>query len=167
MKTDSTATMNPFSFWRTSVGVSSAASAVEQSFREFLEHYWEPRASLLIPEIVGLAPSADSETIRAAIRFAGCLPRLAPLPEVSVHPDGEISFDWLSPHGQMFSVSVNKQNRLAYAGWFGEKSRTHGIEELAENCPQEIIRGIQKAVPSHHQPERRSEPASKALRGSH
>jgi hypothetical protein len=161
-------------FGTAGVGVSAEADVLEESLRQSVSHYLEPRLSLLVPELMSLADgsegestSADSETIKAAIRFAYCLPRFAPLPEVSVDPDGEISFDWLSPLGEMFSVSVNKQNRLAYAGWFGEKSRIHGIEQLAENCPQEIIRGIQKATLSEQQSERRSrQPITKALHGS-
>lgn len=147
--------MDVFGLYTTGVAVSPEASVLEEKFRQSLDHYLEPRLNLLIPEIEGLSDSgsvlADSETIQAAIRFAYCLPRFAPIPEVSVDPDGEISFDWLSPNGEMFSVSVNRRNRLAYAGWFGEKSRVHGIEQLVENCPQEIIRGIQKATLSERQ----------------
>jgi hypothetical protein len=153
-------TLDLFGPSTTSVGVSAEAGVLKESLRQSFSHYLEPRLSLLRPELESLADSedactpADSETIRAAIQFAYCLPRFAPLPEVSVDPDGEISFDWLSPSGEMFSVSVNKQNRLAYAGWFGEKSRIHGIEQLAENCPQEIIRGIQKATLSEQEQHR-------------
>lgn len=136
----------------TPIGFSTEASSVERWIRQSIRHYLEPRLSLLIPEIEGLADEsdggkiADPETVRAALRFAYCLPRFAPLPEVSVDPDGEISFDWLTRTGEMFSVSINKQNRLAYAGWFGEKSRIHGVEQLAETCPSDIIRGIQRAT---------------------
>jgi hypothetical protein len=158
-------TMDAFSLGTLSVGVSAEADILEKSVKESFDHYLRPRLELLIPELEGLADASDFETIRAAIRFAYCLPRFAPLPEVSVDPDGEISFDWLSPSGEMFSVSVNKENRLAYAGWFGEKSRFHGIEQLAENCPQEILRGIQKATASD-QSERRWKRTTKALHGS-
>jgi hypothetical protein len=136
-----------------SPGVSDVASQVKLALRESWGHYLEPRLELLLPEIENLLSVSDEDSIPvdrntalAANHFAYSLPRFGPLPEVSADPDGEISFDWLGPSGQMFSVSVNKQNRLAYAGWFGEKSRIHGIEELAENCPEEIIRGIQRAT---------------------
>jgi hypothetical protein len=158
--------MDGFGLGTPSVGVSAEADILEKSVKQSFYHYLEPRLSLLIPELEGLADASDSETIRAAILFAYCLPRFAPLPEVSVDPDGEISFDWLSPSGEMFSVSVNKENRLAYAGWFGEKSRIHGIDQLAENCPQEIIRGIQKATLSGQSERRRREGTAKALHGS-
>ncbi len=138
---------------RTSTGVSEVARQVKLSLEKSLGHYLEPRLELLLPEIENLHAVSDEtsipvdlDTIRAARRFAYSLPRFGPLPEVSADPDGEISFDWIAPSGQMFSVSVNKQNRLAYAGWFGEKSRIHGIEQLAESCPQQILRGIEKAT---------------------
>lgn len=144
-------TMDVFGLRATSMGVSPEAEAVELWVRQSLEHYLEPRLRLLIPEILSLRDDSggktpDRATIMAAIEFAYCLPRFVPIPEVSVDPDGEISFDWLSLSGELFSVSVNKQNQLAYAGWFGEKSRIHGIEQLAESCPEEIVRGIQKAT---------------------
>jgi hypothetical protein len=160
--------MDAFGFSATSDGFSMEANVLEQRMWQSVVHFLEPRLNLLIPEIEGLAGecdggrSADRQTVRAAIRFAYCLPRFGPLPEVSVDPDGEISFDWVSRSGEIFSVSVNRHNRLAYAGWFGEKSRTHGIEQLAESCPSEIIRGIQRATLS----ERQSGRATKALHGN-
>jgi len=136
--------------WASS-GVSDEASHIKRLLKESWEHYLEPRLELLLPEIESLVSDEtsvpiDPDTIQAAKQFAYCLPRFGPLPEVSTDPDGEISFDWLAPSGKMFSVSVNKHRRLAYAGWFGEKSRIHGIEQLAESCPQEILRGIARAT---------------------
>ena len=136
-----------------STGVSDAAYRLKQALEESLEHYLESRLEFLLPEIESLhdvsdgdSTPVDIDTIRAATQFAYSLPRFGPLPEVSADPDGEISFDWVGPSGELFSVSVNSQNRLAYAGWFGETSRIHGIEQLAEGCPQQIVRGIEKAI---------------------
>ncbi len=138
--------------WASS-GVSDVARQVAQSFGDSLEHFLEPRLMFLLPEVENLTVDSDddqipvdSDTVRAATQFVYSLPRFGPMPEVSVDPDGEVSFDWIGPTGKMFSVSVNKNNRLAYAGWFGEKSRIHGIENLAETCPQQIVRGIEKAT---------------------
>ena len=136
-----------------SAGVSDVARQVNASLGRSLDHYLETRLGLLLPEIEdlymvsdGTSIPVDVGTIRAATQFAYSLPRFGPIPEVSSDPDGEISFDWVGPSGEMFSVSVNKQNRLAYAGWFGEKSRVHGIEQLDEGCPRQIVRGIEKAT---------------------
>jgi hypothetical protein len=135
-----------------STGVSDVAEQVKLAFQETVMHYLEGRLDVLVPEIVNLRGAADDsipvdvDTILAAVRFAYSLPRLGPLPQVSADPDGEISFDWSGSSGEMFSVSVNKHNRLAYAGWFGENSRVHGIEQLAESCPRQIVWGIDKAT---------------------
>lgn len=136
-----------------STGVSDTACRVNKAFELSLSHYLEPRLELLRPEIENLLGVSDGDsipvdpgTVLAATRFAYSLPRFGPLPEVSADPDGEISFDWTGPHGEMFSVSVNKRYRLAYAGWFGEGSRVHGIEKLADGCPSQIARGIERAT---------------------
>src|SRR5260370_4207061 len=138
--------------WASS-GVSDVARQVEQSLEESLEHFLKPRLMFLLPEVESLTVDSDegqipvdSDTVRAAMQFAYSLPRFGPMPEVSADPDGEVSFDWIGPTGKMFSVSVNKNNRLAYAGWLGEESRIHGIENLADTCPQQIVRGIEKAT---------------------
>jgi len=145
--------MDMFGIANTSVGVSREASNIETSVRDSVHHYLKPRLDLLLPEIEGLGDASDSglvadeDTIQAAIRFAYSLPRFGPLPEISLDPDGEISFDWIAPSGtEMFSVSVNKESRLVFAGRFGEKSKVHGIEQMAEGCPPEILRGIEKAT---------------------
>jgi hypothetical protein len=138
--------------WASS-GVSDIARQIEQSLEESLGHFLKPRLMFLVPELESLGVDSDEgqipvdlDTVRAATQFAYSLPRFGPMPEVSADPDGEVSFDWIGPTGKMFSVSVNKNNRLAYAGWFGGKSRIHGIENLAETCPQQIVRGIEKAA---------------------
>jgi hypothetical protein len=125
-------------------GASDIARLIQLLVEKSLDHYLEPRLELLVPEIENLRVVSDGtspvdlDTVRAATQFAYSLPRIGPLPEVS--------FDWAGPSGEMFSVSVNKHNRLAYAGWFGERSRIHGIEQLAEDCPQQIARGIEKTI---------------------
>ena len=136
-----------------SVGASTEAETIEEYFKKSLDHYLESRLQSLVPEILSLSgvndnisTSVEEETISSAIQFAYCLPRFGPMPEVSRDPDGEIAFDWTGSTGKMFSVSVNKQKRLAYAGWFGEGSRIHGVEQMAKECPKQIVQGIENAT---------------------
>jgi len=143
---------------RLMTGSSDAAKLVARLLDEEILRYTEPRIQFLASDIEQLLndPSQqmcpegsipiDVDTARAAIEFAYTLPRSLPAPEIAPEPDGEISFDWLGPAGKMFSVSVGRTGRVAYAGRFGEKSKIHGIEQLSESCPQEIIRGISKAT---------------------
>lgn len=90
--------------------------------------------------------AVDAETKRMAIKLANLLPPSVPIPEVAFDPDGEIQFDWLGPGDKIFSVSVDRSGRLAYAGRFGEKKRNNGIEQLSESCPPEILQGIERAA---------------------
>lgn len=145
-----------FPFWavdeQMETGFGIEAMQLRRNIEESLKHYLMPRLEQLVFPISNVFASSQSEefpvaieTATAALEFARLLPRMVPLPEVSSDPDGEIAFDWGTPSGKMFSVSVNESGRLAYAGWFGETSRIHGTERLAGEVPQEILRGIQKA----------------------
>jgi hypothetical protein len=120
-----------------------------------LAHGDEPsRIAWLVSEIneaireSGLAGATpvDEDTKRMAIKFAAILPTSLPIPEIGFDPDGEISFDWLGPSNKILSVSVDRHGRLAYAGRFGERQKINGVEQLSENCPPEIIRGIKRAA---------------------
>jgi hypothetical protein len=118
-----------------------------------------PSTEWLISEIEQLLPvtgvgkvaaeheiAVDIRTASAATRFVYLLPRSTPIPEVTADLDGDISFDWFGPAGKMFSVSINRDGRIAYAGRFGDTSKVHGIEKLSQICPPEILRGISKAT---------------------
>ena len=136
---------------------SEAAETVDRAVKEGLLHLARPRMELLVSEIGQVVKEAateagedvapvDIETASAAFQFAYSLPWSLPTPEVAPDSDGDISFDWLGPSGKMFSVSVNKAGRVAYAGRFSDKSKIHGIEQLSTACPQTIIRGIARAI---------------------
>jgi hypothetical protein len=136
---------------------SDAAQRVDRIIEQGLRHYAEPRMEILVFEIqeimaetareagVGVVP-VDRFGAFAALSFAYSLPRSLPNPEVAADPDGDITFDWLGSSGKMFSVSVSRTGRIAYAGRFGDKSKIHGIDQISASCPQEIIRGIARAI---------------------
>jgi hypothetical protein len=137
-------------------GSSNAAEIVERALAAGLQHYSEPRVDWIVSEITQMmsepieTPSrsilVDEQTASTAIQFARLLPWSLPTPEVAPEADGEISFDWLGPSRKMFSVSVNRTGRIAYAGRFGERSKVHGTEQLSEMCPREITQGIARAT---------------------
>jgi hypothetical protein len=143
---------------RAETGASEAALHLSEQLKQFVEHYSGPRLQLLAEEIMALVPSSPEEvhdqemepinndTVRAALQFAALLPRSLPLPEVAPDPDGEISFDWIGQADRMFSVSIGASGSMAYAGRFGERSKTHGIEQLSDSLPQEILFGIEKTL---------------------
>jgi hypothetical protein len=146
---------SPLVYTRTERGASEAAESVAARLREFCEHYSEPRRQILEPDIMALliSDATDKETIavnedtaRQAMTFAILLPKSLPIPEVAADPDGEISFDWIGKAGKMFSASIGADGRISYAGRFSDKSKIHGIEQLSDTCPREILLGIEKAV---------------------
>jgi hypothetical protein len=136
---------------------SEAARFVDSVIKEGLQHFAKPKVESLVSDIEqlvkesqqsghGETSSIDLETAARAIEFAYLLPWSLPAPEIAPDPDGEIMFDWIGPSRKMFSVSVNRVGRIAYAGRFGERSKVHGIEQLSDICPQEIARGIARAT---------------------
>lgn len=139
-------------------GASQAAEELNGRYRDVFEHYRSPRLQLLVSEIMSLVRSTgvnvgnrDQEPVShntaiQASKFVELLPKSLPIPEVAADPDGEISFDWSSQIGSMFSVSIDATGRLAYAGRFGERSKIHGIEQLSESLPREILGGIERAA---------------------
>lgn len=144
---------SPILYTRTARGASEAADLVAKVLLELRKHYAEPRRQILEPEIMALLESdaadeesiaVDEKTARQALNFATLLPRSLPIPEVAPDPDGEISLDWIGKTGKMFSVSISADGRISYAGRFGDKSKTHGIEQLSETLPREILLGIEK-----------------------
>jgi len=113
--------------------VSDVASQVKLSFKKSLDNYLEPRLELLLPEIENLHAVSDAtsipvdlDTIRAATQFAYSLPRFDHYLKCPQTRRGKFRLTG-SAIWRDVSVSVNKQNRLAYAGWFGEKAGFMGL----------------------------------------
>jgi hypothetical protein len=136
----------------TQSGESLAASFIAEQMRELTMN----RLEMFFPQIISLVSETSEvqdsdmspvsyETAQAALCFALLLPRSFPNPEVAADPDGEISFDW-SKSGKMFSVSISGKGRVSYAGRFSDKSKIHGIEQLSETIPSEVLRGIEKSI---------------------
>jgi hypothetical protein len=127
----------------TQSGESLAASFIAEQMRELTMN----RLEMFFPQIISLVSETSEvqdsdmspvsyETAQAALCFALLLPRSFPNPEVAADPDGEISF----------SVSISGKGRVSYAGRFSDKSKIHGIEQLSETIPSEVLRGIEKTI---------------------
>lgn len=139
---------------RVQTGSSEAASFLDRELGKLIEHYAAPRMDILIAEIdelvadslAGESTRIADETARAAVEFAFLLPRSLPAPEVAFDSDGEIEFDWLGTKQRMFSATIDKTGRIAFAGRFSERSKIHGTEQLSTFLPTDIVRGIAKAT---------------------
>lgn len=85
-----------------------------------------------------------------ALHFAECLVRALPddipLPEFAPEPDGSISLDWIRSRTRLFSVSVGKNQRLAYA-WLDGSDRGYAVEHFnGEKVPFRILDGIRTVM---------------------
>jgi len=87
-----------------------------------------------------------AEGIEAAAAFIRALPSKLPLPEPSVDPDGEISLEWIDAKDRIFSVSLGKSDRVAYAGIDGT-DRWRGTEHFdGQTIPRFLLMGIERVM---------------------
>jgi len=94
------------------------------------------------------AAAIDLDAVAQAERFLRILPNRIPLPELAVEPDGSISLDWICSRSRLFSVSVGRENRLAFA-WLDGTDRGHGVARFdGQNVPPRILEGIEAVVES-------------------
>lgn len=91
----------------------------------------------------GAEPVSQNALERAEL-FIRSLPESISMPEVSVEPDGDISFDWHPTGAKTFSVSAGPSDRFAYA-WFDGTDRGHAVArsrngEVPTRILEEILR---------------------------
>jgi hypothetical protein len=79
----------------------------------------------------------DLHGYHLAEAFLTALPAHIPLPEVLVHPDGEIAFEWHRDPRRVVTVSVSADGTLPFAGLFGD-STTYGRERFSGTVPDAI-----------------------------
>ena len=73
----------------------------------------------------------DRNSYEESLRFLDMLPGTTPAPEVSVDPDGMVAFEWHEEPRWVFSVSIETNGELVYAGLFGN-CKTHGTENFGQ-----------------------------------
>jgi hypothetical protein len=78
-----------------------------------------------------------------ALRLLRTLPSTPQTPDLSVDPDGEISFEWYIAPRRVFSISVGAHGELSYAGLFG-RSDTHGTEYFGDELPKPIMDNLNR-----------------------
>lgn len=89
----------------------------------------------------------DADTYQIAKRFILALPSSIPAPELTVDRDGEVNFDWFGPGGQIFSASLRKDGRIAFAGQFSARNRLSSLEEFNDSVPKRIVESIKAIYP--------------------
>jgi hypothetical protein len=155
------ATIDGFFSPHTDRGVSCEALVLRERIKELRNHmsvtetlgknYRETRASLIenYKECLsenwngyGAKPTTEAD-LMTAIRFLETLPTSTPLPEVSVDPDGEFTFEWHNGPRNILSVSIGHLGRISYAAHVGRK-RYHGTEYFGDEFPAVIIENLEK-----------------------
>jgi hypothetical protein len=91
------------------------------------------------------ALALDTEALVYATRIANMLPVTEPPPEVSVDPDGEVSFDWQRDSKRTLSVSVGREGKVRYASIMGE-SEAFGVEPWRDEIPEPIRRVLHEVI---------------------
>ena len=88
------------------------------------------------------------DAVATAKCFLRALPDGVSLPEFSIEPDGSISLDWIESRNCLFSLSVGKFDRVAYA-YLDGVNKGHAVESFdGQHIPQRILDGI-KSIVSH------------------
>jgi hypothetical protein len=84
----------------------------------------------------------DPDALQNAEDFVRALPDGVRLPECAPEPDGSVSLDWISSRRRLFSLSVGKSNRLAYA-WLDGSDEGHGVASFdGARVPERVLAGI-------------------------
>ncbi len=84
----------------------------------------------------------------AALERAETLLRSLPddllLPDFSIEPDGDISFDWLPTRTRSFSLSIGNSDRVAYA-WVDGTDRGHAVARTGSGeVPTRILNELKR-----------------------
>ena len=141
--------------WHVEKAASAIISASERSEALF-GHKATVLSALILMAGECAEPGWDGEAAHAiqpvvvwkASEFIRALPGVVPLPEISPAPDGSIVFDWAPSKRRVFSLSIGKTDRLAYA-WLDGADKGHGVAQFdGLRVPSRVVDGVQ-AVMSH------------------
>jgi len=117
----------------------------------FGERYWDlDRAcwEASTPNWDGYGANAvDPHAYRRAKAFLDALPMIIHSPEISVDPDGEVSFTWQRGPRRVFSVSLGGDGRLSWAALLGAASE-YGTEFFVDELPTAIETNLARLFPA-------------------
>ena len=86
----------------------------------------------------------SSKIVEKAKQFLDALPLSIPAPEIIPEPDGTIGFEWCAGPRHVFSVSIEADNTIVYAGLFGQSRKAHGVEIFDDSIPSVITEYIKR-----------------------
>jgi hypothetical protein len=92
------------------------------------------------------AAAIDPVAVIVANHFLRALPDDIPLPEFAPEPDGSISLDWIESRNRLFSLTIGRGIRLAYA-WLDGADKGHGIALFdGRTVPPRVLEQIKGIV---------------------
>ena len=113
----------------------SMRNAAEQALQELEEVRDE---SVAVQGTAGAIAAVRPTTYEYAKLFVEALPTIAPLPEVSADPDGDIALDWIFGPKKALTVSIGPTGRCTFAWMFGRRTYS-GTDWLDDAIPASII----------------------------
>ncbi len=90
------------------------------------------------------ASAVEPSSLLYAEEFIRMLPDSLPMPELSVDPDGCVSFDWLPSQTSTFTMSLGVNGRIPYA-WVDGSNRGSAVERYSHSeIPPRILDEIRR-----------------------
>jgi len=86
-------------------------------------------------------------TFGHAEAFLGAIPPRIPLPDIMVHPDGEIAFEWHVARDRVLTVSVGSSACVAFASLHGA-STVYGREPFTGFIPDQVAYLLGRLYPT-------------------
>jgi hypothetical protein len=115
-----------------------------ESYRDAVSALYDIAGCSVVPNWDGYGAIPVSPlAVGHALRFLRTLPPMLRTPDLSVDPDGEISFEWYFEPRRVLSISVGPHGELSYAGLFG-RSDAHGTEYFGDELPKPIMDNLSR-----------------------
>jgi len=127
-------------------GDEGSRSMIDESNRAFLARLESVFQDASQPNWDGYnALPVSQTTLEMARFFLDLFPATLEKPDVSVHPDGELAFEWYYGPRRLLTVAVSEFGRLSYAAMFGNKeAQKHGTEYMLGKVPDEISSALRR-----------------------
>ncbi len=109
-------------------------TAIWDACREALQENWDGYG----------AKPCDLASLARALHFSYVMPESVRVPDVVVDPEGMIEFEWYAGPHRVFSVTIESDGSLVYAGLFGVDKTTYGRDSFEEEIPRTVFDGIQR-----------------------
>ena len=88
------------------------------------------------------ASAIESIALHQAEALVRALPDGVPMPEFAPEPDGSISLDWIESRNRVFSISIGRSHRLAYA-WLDGTDKGHAVARFdGSKIPPRLLEAI-------------------------